>query len=153
LTRGAEGVQIGPIVLYGLRTAADRSAERFTTKAGLGFPVKTGTEVAADTRVTLSVAVGDRGHLALLYGDFPAMTADGLYRMSNAVAAVRFEACPADEPRFSGPGVVGRRTKFNGGFAVSAPGCYELQVRVAGQERVLRRMVSFGAGAKCGARR
>ena len=47
--------------------------------------------------------------------------------------AVDFRPCPADEPRFSGPGTVGPRTIWAGGIEVRRPACVRLLVWVDGR--------------------
>jgi hypothetical protein len=41
---------------------------------------------------------------------------------------IRFESCPANQPRSSGRGVVGPRTQFNGGFLFTESQCVRLDV-------------------------
>ena len=145
----ATDIRVGPITFYGLRTAADRPPSEFTTTAnGISDAWKTVTEVTASTRATLVVPRAERDRLALIYGDFISGRHHG-YRLSDGTSAVRFEACPAEEARFSGRGTVGARTQFNGGFIVGKSGCYDVAVGVGGNEHAFRGAIGFGT-SRCG---
>ena len=143
-------VRIGPVILYGLRDAAAAQARDFAAPPGLGHAWKTVTEVAAATRVTVTIAPAHRRRAALLYGDFDRMNEQGLWRLADGAAAVRFEACRPDQPRFSGRGSVGARTQFNGGFLIHGAGCIEVEAQALGEERSFRRQVAFAThGGRC----
>lgn len=58
-----------------------------------------------------------------------------------------FRACRAGEPAFGYIGTVGPWTQVGGGFIVAGPGCYPVELRVAGKRH--REVLSFGAGP-CG---
>jgi hypothetical protein len=99
-----------------------------TTSAGLGprhengrFSTKVGALVRAGRPVILSVPRRVRGTLFVHYA-----------RARDGGPAVRLEPCAPSTPAFSYDGVVGRVTGFSGGFEVTRPGCYPLDVRVAG---------------------
>ena len=109
----------GPLALSGLfpRTVAGLGPRgedgRYWTKAG--------ALVRGGKAVVLSVPSRYRGVLVTHYA-----------RMGNGEQAVRIEPCPSATPAFSYDGVVGPVTAFSGGFGVSRPGCYPLDVTVAG---------------------
>ncbi len=99
-----------------------------STSAGLGprhengrFSTKVGALVRAGRPVVLWVPRHLRGALFVHY----ALTRDG-------GPAVRLEPCVPSTAAFSYDGVVGRVTGFSGGFEVTLPGCYPLDVRIAG---------------------
>ena len=113
------GVFAGPLALSGLFPR---------TPAGLGprhengrFSVKVGALLRADNPVVLSVPRRYRGRLFLHYA-----------RGGKGEPVVRIEPCPPATPAFSYEGVVGSVTGFSGGFEVTRPGCYPLDVRVVG---------------------
>ena len=68
---------------------------------GISDAWKTVTEVTASTRATLTIPQAERDRLALIYGHFISGHRRG-YKLSDGSPAVRFEACPANEPRFFG---------------------------------------------------
>ena len=99
-----------------------------TTSAALGprlengrYSTKVGALVRAGRPVVLSVPARFRGTLYTHY----AQARDG-------ESAVRIEPCPPSLPAFSYDGPVGPVTGFSGGFEVTRPGCYPLDVRVVG---------------------
>ncbi len=99
-----------------------------TTKRALGprhengrFATKVGALVRAGRPVVLTVPPRWRDVLFVHY----ARTRDGL-------SSVRLEPCAPETRAFSYDGVVGPVTGFSGGFEVARPGCYPLDVRVAG---------------------
>jgi hypothetical protein len=97
--------------------------------------VKVGALVRAGRPVVLSVPARHRGTLVLHYA-----------REEDGEPVVRIEPCPPATPAFSYDGVVGPVTAFSGGFGVSRPGCYPLDVRVVGG-RTYR--VRLGLGRPC----
>ena len=118
-TRGSGGVFAGPLALSGLFPRAP---------AGLGprhengrFSVKVGALLRAGRPVVLSVPTRYRGRLFLHYA-----------REGKGEPVVRMEPCPPSTPAFSYDGPVGTVTGFSGGFEVTRPGCYPLDVRVVG---------------------
>jgi hypothetical protein len=99
-----------------------------TTVAGLGprhengrFSTKVGALVRAGRPIVLFVPQRFRGRLFLHYA-----------REGDGEPAVRIEPCAPSTRAFSYDGVVGRVTGFSGGFEVTRPGCYPLDVRVVG---------------------
>jgi hypothetical protein len=99
-----------------------------TTSAGLGprhengrFSTKVGALVRAGSPVVLSVPRHVRGTLFVHYA-----------RTRHGGPAVRLEPCAPSIPAFSYDGRVGPVTGFSGGFEVTRPGCYPLDVRVVG---------------------
>jgi hypothetical protein len=146
----ARDVRVGPVIFYGLREAAAAPMRDFAAPPRLGRAWKTVTEVRAATRVTVTISPPDRRAAVLLYGNFDRMNRQGMWKLTDGAAAVRFEACPPDQPRFSGRGPVGRRTQFNGGFLTNGARCIVVEARVLGEEGSFRRDVSFGTrGAGC----
>jgi hypothetical protein len=97
-------------------------------RAGLGprhengrFSLKVGALLRAGSPVVLSVPVRYRSRLFLHYA-----------RAGDGGPVVRLEPCPPSTPAFSYDGRVGAVTGFSGGFEVTRPGCYPLDVRVVG---------------------
>lgn len=64
--------------------------------------------------------------------------------LAQAPSAVTFEACPPSEPRFSGKGIVGSQTEFNGGFVSAGPGCRSFRVIPGKGADPIRVRVGFG---------
>jgi hypothetical protein len=117
--RGPMRVFAGPLALSGHFPA---------TPAGLGprvengrFSTKVGALVRAGAPVVLSVPARFRGRLFTHY-----------VRDRDGEAAVRLEPCAPSTRAFSYDGPVGPVTGFSGGFEVTRPGCYPLDVRVVG---------------------
>lgn len=99
-----------------------------TTLAALGprhengrFSTKAGAFVRAGRPVVLSVPRRFRGTLFLHYA-----------REGDGEPVVRIEPCAPSTRAFSYDGTVGPVTGFSGGFEVTRPGCYPLDVRVVG---------------------
>lgn len=105
--------------------------------------LKAAVDVAAATTATVSVAARSRERVSLAY-DLDALPRRRLYRVEDGQRSVRFIACAADEPRFSGPGTVGPRTGFNGGLIATRRTCADLLVRVAGEPRARRVRIPIG---------
>jgi hypothetical protein len=115
--------------------------------------VKIGFSLRAGTRATLVVPPAYREMIGLEYAHSvrhadPPPGLDGPFTLRNGGAAVRFEACPANEPAFSYAGAVGEWTPFSGGFFVARPGCYPIELHVAGRSEPYRRNLPFG-GVSC----
>lgn len=148
--RPKSDVRLGPVVFYGLRNATHQAPSEFTTERGLSPAWKAVTEVTANTRATLTIPQAEQSGVALLYANFGKGEGRG-WRLTDGSSAVRFEGCPAGEPRFSRRrATVGPRTQFNGGFIIGKAGCYEVEVRVVGRDRTLRRTIGFGTrGQPC----
>jgi hypothetical protein len=132
----------GPLTLYGLRDAAGIPASMLRGRHGRFPPWKVLAEVAYGDEITLAIPSRYRQRVALLYR-FRGGTRLG-YKLSEGDLAVRFKPCAPNEPRHSGPGTVGSRTQFNGGFVVAGATCVELHVAIPGRVRDIRRRVSFG---------
>lgn len=147
LKAGPSDIQVGPITFYGLADAGQAPPREFAGKRGRGPAWKAVTEVVASTQATLTISASDRDKVALIYDNFGAANGDG-YKLSAGSPAVRFEACPPDTPQFSGRHTVGPRTQFNGGFIVTRPGCYPVEVRAAGGDTGTSRAV-IGFGRQC----
>lgn len=112
------------------------------TPAGLGprhqngrFFLKVGALVRAGRGIVLSVPSRHRGTVFVDYA--PSGVGE---------AVVRIEPCPPATPAFSYDGPVGPVTGFSGGFEVTRPGCYALDVAVVGG-RTYR--VRLGLGRAC----
>jgi hypothetical protein len=126
----ADSVVAGPLALGNVPRAA--------TRRGLGprgedgrFFVKAPTLVRAGRNVVVSIPERYRHRLFLRYT-----------RSEEGTYAVRFDPCPPATRAFSYPGRVGDVTGFNGGFSLTRPGCYPLDVRVEGG-RAYRVRVAF----------
>jgi hypothetical protein len=98
------------------------------TPAGLGprhengrFATKVGALVRTGAPVVLSVPPAQRGRLFVVYS-----------RSGHGEGVVRVEPCPPSTRAFSYDGGVGPVTGFSGGFEVTRPGCYPLDVRHVG---------------------
>jgi hypothetical protein len=85
------------------------------------YATKVGALLRAGAPVVLSVPPRHRGRLFLEYS-----------RSGRGEPVVRMEPCPPSTPAFSYAGVVGPVTGFSGGFEVTQPACYSLDVRHAG---------------------
>ena len=94
--------------------------------------VKVGALVRAGRPVVLSVPARHRGTLVLHYA-----------RDGDGGPVVRIEPCPRATSAFSYDGVVGPVTAFSGGFGVTRPGCYPLDIAVDGG-RTYRLRLSLG---------
>jgi hypothetical protein len=130
----ANRVFAGPLALSGLFP---------TTPVGLGprqengrFFVKVGALVRAGSPVVLSVPARYRGMLFTHYA-----------RGGTGEAAVRIEPCPPATAAFSYEGPVGAVTGFSGGFELTKPGCYPLDVGVVGG-RTYRVRLSLGRACR-----
>jgi hypothetical protein len=126
-------VVVGPIIFYGLRelsrVAMRDPSHAFRTKNGEHMPIKTITEVRADTVATVAIAPQDRARARLFYRlPFPSGRRALGFRLDEGQAVMRFISCPARKRRYSGRGVVGPRTQFNGGFLFTEPQCLRLDV-------------------------
>jgi hypothetical protein len=131
-------VVIGPIAFAGLqRVASRRGLEHFKDRRG--YAIKAGAGVLAGVRAT--VTIGRSAHSWAKLSFAPHVPG----KPHRDVAAVRFQACAADEPAFSYDGPVGPVTGFAGGFALKRRGCVPLEVRVAGRPAIGVR-VPFGVG-------
>ena len=131
--RPRDDLVAGPITFYGLRelnrVATRHPSEAFETKNDEYRPLKTITEVRADTVVTVAIAPADRKRATLFYRQpFPSGRRALGFRLDEGQAVIRFESCPANRRRFSGRGVVGPRTQFNGGFLFTEAQCVRLDV-------------------------
>lgn len=113
----AEGAVVaGPVAFSGLQRVA-RSLGR-PADDGRYF-VKAAVTIRAGRRVTISVPARLVDRIGLAYATTP-----------EPVPAVRFERCPPATRAFSYDGRVGAVTGFNGGFVLTRPGCYRVEVRV-----------------------
>jgi hypothetical protein len=124
-------IVVGPIAFSGLLDAAPRRALGPWGDGGrLGR--KSGVVVRAGRAVVLSVPERYRDRLFLHYSRGEAGTSD-----------VRIVPCPPGTRAFSYDGRVGPVTGFSGGFSMTRPGCYPLDVRVEGG-RAYRVRIAFG---------
>ncbi|MFL5940347.1 MAG: hypothetical protein ACJ75Q_08590 [Gaiellaceae bacterium] len=85
------------------------------------YATKVGALLRAGAPVVLSVPPRHRGRLFLEYS-----------RTGRDEPVVRLEPCPPSTPAFSYAGAVGAVTGFSGGFEVTQPACYSLDVRHVG---------------------
>jgi hypothetical protein len=111
-------VVAGPVAFSGLQRVARSLGRRGDD--GRYF-VKAGATVRSGRPVTISVPARFGDRIGLAYARTP-----------EPVAAVRFEPCPPATRAFSYVGRVGTVTGFNGGFVLTKPGCYRIEVRVEG---------------------
>ena len=128
----ADSLRIGPVGLYPGRKQHPNFGDAAHLRPGsreLVFPVD--PIVPAGKTVTLAVAPADRDRVQL------GLEADG----KPKGPAVTFEACPADQERFSGAGTLGSLTAFKEVLTVAGPGCATLSVYADG--RRFERRVSF----------
>jgi hypothetical protein len=132
-------VVVGPIAFVGLARVANPAAFRRLRAHGV-YVVKAGARVRANRVVTLVVPTAYRTRASLSYAG------NRLRSVADGVPAVRFEACPSNEPAFSYDGTVGPWTGFNGGFLVSRPLCLPVEVWVEGLRAPTRKLLSFGKG-------
>jgi len=124
-------IVVGPIAFSGLLDAAPRRAlGPWGDDGRLGR--KSGVVVRAGRAVVLSVPERYRDHLFLHYTRGEAGTSE-----------VRIVPCPPGTRAFSYDGRVGPVTGFSGGFSMTRPGCYPLDVRVEGG-RAYRVRIAFG---------
>jgi hypothetical protein len=107
----------GPIGFSGLQVPA--RLQPWGDDGRLGR--KSGVAVRAGRPVVLSVPERYRERLFLHYT-----------RTDTGTSSVRFVPCAPGTRAFSYHGRVGRVTGFSGGFSVTRPGCYPLDVRVEG---------------------
>ncbi len=121
----------GPLALGNVPRAASRVGLGRRADDGRFF-VKAPTLVLAGRPIELSIPERHRHRLFLRYTRDP-----------QGTHIVRFEPCPPGTRAFSYPGRVGRVTGFNGGFSLTRPGCYPLDVRVEGG-RTYRVRIPFG---------
>jgi hypothetical protein len=140
-TPRSDDIVVGAIRFAGLRRIAIRR-EFKVNRSGRVYGVKSGALVPAGVRATLSIARSARDWAALDY----APQVPGKPR--RTVAAIRFQACSADQPAFSYDGPVGPVTGFPGGFRLERAGCVPLEVRVAGRPTE-RARIPFGVGRRC----
>ena len=137
--------------LNGARGQALAPAERervVRLAASLYSTLKTPIAVRAGHTVTLSIAPEDRPHAAFMF-----RTGDGQrgrqagpysgYRVASGTARVRFIACRADQPKFSGPGRVGPWTWFPGAMVVAGARCLTIEASERGRP-TLRYYLGFG---------
>ena len=64
-------------------------------------------------------------------------------------AAITFEPCAPETPRFTDGEPVGRTTGFAGGFIIRRPGCARLVARSPGEPTVRRRVALGGPPRRC----
>jgi hypothetical protein len=94
---------------------ADAPASAFRHRPGFARVLKVLAVVDPGSPVTIRVPLRLRRVMALVYD--PTLWSSQQIRPKNADAIVRFDPC-GDQ----------RGTQFNGGIAVSGPGCYSLSV-------------------------
>ena len=124
-------IVVGPIAFSGLLDAAPRSSlGPWGDDGRIGR--KSGVVVRAGRAVVLSVPERFRDRLFLHYTRGEAGTSE-----------VRIVPCPPETRAFSYDGRVGPVTGFSGGFSMTRPGCYPVDVRVEGG-RAYRVRIAFG---------
>jgi hypothetical protein len=107
--------------------------------------LKTGISVTAGRTVTLAIAHSDRPYAAFFFGHQRGHQIGPYYsyRVSGGTARARLIACRRDEPRFSGPGIVGPLTSFPGALLVAGARCVTVEVHERGRP-VHKRQLRFG---------
>ncbi len=124
-------VVVGPIAFSGLLDAAPRRAlGPWGNDGRLGR--KSGVVVRAGRAVVLTVPERYRDRFFLHYT-----------RGEAGTSVVRIVPCPPGTRAFSYDGTVGAVTGFSGGFSMTRPGCYPLDVLVEGG-RTQRVRIAFG---------
>jgi hypothetical protein len=150
--RDRDDLVVGGIRFYGLRSEARRArrrpgavGRRYRRGAGV---VKVLAGVRAGVHATVEVERSERPLAGLMYGPSPDPK-----RLRNRIGmterSVEFQACDADQPRFSDDRLVGPITHFAGGFLFVRASC--LRLLVAERGRPARRY-SLGYGvppARC----
>ena len=115
--RAAGSIFAGPLAFSGLfaKTVTALGPRRENGR----FFAKVGAIVRAGKPVVLSVPERYRSRLLLHYS-----------RSDLGEPVVRIEPCPPSTRAFSYDGRVGPVTGFSGGFELTHPGCYPLDVQV-----------------------
>ncbi|MEZ5098691.1 MAG: hypothetical protein R3C15_02565 [Thermoleophilia bacterium] len=130
-------LRVGPVSFKALRLAARRAYRTDRINRLKAPPV-----VRAGRTVTVAIAAADRGDVGL---DFlPNVEVE---RPEDGQSAIRFEACPSDEPAFSHDGTVGYATAFPGAFVVRGTRCFTLEIWIDGREEPRRVTVKVGSDA------
>lgn len=119
---------------HGRALSADERTRVVRLAAAHYAQLKTPIAVRAGHTVTLSVAPADRAHASFMFGTEGGQRGRQVgpysgFRVSAGTPRVRFKACPADEPKFSGPGQVGPWTWYPGAMVVARARCLTLEVR------------------------
>jgi hypothetical protein len=107
----------------GLGTAPARD---FVSHGHAADAVKVLAVVTPGHLVTVRVPHTEVRRIALLY-EGSAFNESNTYSLSDGAVAVTFHACAPGESPYGAPG----GTQFAGGFLVTRPGCYALDVRTA----------------------
>jgi hypothetical protein len=128
----AESLVVGPLALGSLRDG--RPAGSAAASAGGASPsIESVAVLDAGHTVRLAVPAGERRTVGLLY-DKAKFRDDGLYRVREMDAAVRFLAC---KDRAHNHGV----SQFDGGLVVSRPQCVTLEFFIDGAAKPVRRYI------------
>jgi len=110
------GLVVGPVAL----SAVDASRIRLYRDDSGRYFAKSALLIKAGHTASLAVPPPFRGLMLLAHA------------RPEPAPLVRFEACRPETRAFSYDGTVGRVTAFNGGFVLTRPGCYPLDIRVDG---------------------
>ncbi len=136
-----KAIVIGPAIFNVLQEARDPS---LLERSGALLVYKSPLTIAATGEVTITASSVHAGRIVVLYGkDVPYKLATGKPHMAAFPVADHFRLC----------GYAGRALRvpqFAGGFGVSRPGCYRIEVERG--RRSTSRVVSLGAGLTCAAK-
>jgi hypothetical protein len=128
-------VAAGPLTLYYWNASTLTNSGAFRARApGRYEPIKILALVSGPRTVTLSVPLGERRKVALVYG--PVSERRQAIRVSDGRAATTFQGCPFYSDS--------EDTQFNGGFVVAGAQCATFDVRVEGLRDAMKLSVPFG---------
>jgi len=127
-------VAAGPLTLYYWNSSTLTRPDAFNARApGRYSPLKILVLVRGRATVTLSVPLGERRSVALVYG--PPREWRRTMRVSDGHAATTFSGCSGSDSD---------ETQFNGGFIVAGVQCATFDVRVGTQPDAMKLAVPFG---------
>jgi hypothetical protein len=139
LKPGRQDTVAGPVVFYGLRDAASpinrQAFSRRSLPRGQFAAWKAVTEVKPGVAARVVIPQRERDRFLLLYDPRHFHGPEG-YHQFDGTAVVRFGPCPPSKNPH-------RSLAFNGGFLVSKPGCYEVDVYANQSQTPARRRVNF----------
>jgi hypothetical protein len=134
---GSSDVRVGPVVFSLLKLDRSPSTFKQVGRHGKIYALKAPLFVRHDE--TATVAISGRTDASLFYseGNFPGTVRAG-------VRAVKFVACPVDEPARTYHGRIGVATEFSGGILLARPACVTVQVWVGASTRPLTDRLALG---------
>lgn len=116
------------VIFHGLRSAVRFDPDDAHRPGGGDAGFKAGLSVRAGPVVVVELATRGDARIALDFDREEWGREGRTLAAGDGQRAVRFIPCPPDEPRFSGPGTVGRWTQYNGGLLIATPGCATLRL-------------------------